>query len=769
MRPLAALCVSVLATTARADVLTGVVLDEAGMPAAGAKVTAAAIYQSPPFRSTTMADERGRFQIDLPLVKKPIHYELAIHWHTQGAEEYDAPDQNGKRVPLTGQKVSLLAIRLRTQGRLHGNLLRAEDDRPITGVQLFLDTGDVLTTDAKGSFELSGLSLHAHSLIPVAKGRVRPYVNFDTTLRPDAELELRLERAALIRGRILDEQDKPIAGAYLTRPASGTALTLNGWNELCRPDGLFEFGMAPGRVRFAFQANAPGYRADYLTWDIEAPTTGAPRIAHLSKETAPQSAANATNESDSERSSQPPTQLPRRTIEGIVSDEDGHPVKGTEVRWGASAWETAVKSDKTGGDGRYSLPGAPDSAGFLLAIADSFAPSIVPARAKQNRVDIKLSRGVKVHGVVRNTSGEPVPDVRIIATTTHLQDGLLIPIWFNERETKSDHRGEFQLTAVARGMTFDFLKDGYSELRGVQLGTGDAGNEIQLRDGGAIRGVVMDSAGKPVRNFNIRLTGPRQHENWEQICGFYAGFQWYGISFTRDDGVFVVSDVDADHWSRLIASSPKVGLAILDRVKSEPLDHLSAAEKLTIRLKPFAPMRVKVVDEASLGPIANASVALIEDRVDFTNGFNWGFDDNSAVRCQTDREGIVRFEEPAAEDGTIVVRAKGFARQRTSGAFDVPSRNIALVQAAELHGEVRLKGQLLAEGVVRLRSASNDSYAVALEDTKGRFDFDELPAGEYVLTVENKRGQAISSQKAKLESGKTQLIAVTVSNVSGSK
>lgn len=375
-----------------------------------------------------------------------------------------------------------------------------------------------------------------------------------------------------------------------------------------------------------------------------------------------------------------------------------------------------------------------------------------------------------MHGVVRNTSGDPVPDVQIIAATMHLQDGLLIPIWFHERETTSDKRGEFQLTAIARGMTFDFLKDGYTDLRGVQLESGDSGNKIQLTAGGAIRGLVVDSAGKPVRNLNIRLTGPRQHESWEQICGFYAGFQWYGISFTRDDGVFVISDVDADHWSRLIASSPTVGFAILDRVKSEPLDHLSAAEKLTIRLKPFAPMRVKVVDEATLQPVANASVALVEDRVDFASGFNWGYDDNSAVRGQTDREGIVRFDEPAAEDGTIVVRAKGYARQRTSGAFDVPSRNIVLVRAAELHGEVRFQGQLLADGVVRLRSSLNDSFGIALEDTKGRFDFDELPAGEYVLTVENNRGRAINySQKIKLESGKSQSIALTVSDVNGSK
>ena len=109
-------------------------------------------------------------------------------------------------------------MRLRPGGTLGSKLLRAEDDGPIAGsAQLFLDTGEILTTDQQGVFTVSGLPMKDHSLIPVAKGRVRQYVLFDTTLRTNAELELRLPRSALLKGRIIDEQGKTIPGAFLRR------------------------------------------------------------------------------------------------------------------------------------------------------------------------------------------------------------------------------------------------------------------------------------------------------------------------------------------------------------------------------------------------------------------------------------------------------------------------------------------------------------------------------------------------------------------------
>ena len=219
-------------------------------------------------------------------------------------------------------------MRLRPGGTLGSKLLRAEDDGPIAGsAQLFLDTGEILTTDQQGVFTVSGLPMKDHSLIPVAKGRVRQYVFFDTTLRNDAELELRLPRSALLKGRIIDEQGKTIPGAFLRRNSSGGDSTLNGWDEVCAADGSFEYGLSTQRLFYSLQAEAPGYRDQEVTTQVDNPETVVERTVRLHKEAAPafslaniaKTIASAKGGAKSETAA---AALPRRLVRGFVRNKE---------------------------------------------------------------------------------------------------------------------------------------------------------------------------------------------------------------------------------------------------------------------------------------------------------------------------------------------------------------------------------------------------------------------------------------------------------------
>ena len=256
----------------------------------------------------------------------------------------------------------------------------------------------------------------------------------------------------------------------------------------------------------------------------------------------------------------------------------------------------------------------------------------------------------------------------MIPVTHCLDTGVCNPIWFDERATETDDAGRFEIDAVpSAGVSFDILREGYSEQRDVTLKLDGAPNDIQLQTGGAIRGTVVDRDGKPVRNFKIRVMIPRGLERGEPGGGYYAGFDWYGISFTRDDGVFVLSGIGANSRMRLIVSSPGVGRAVLNRVKAQPLDQLSPPHDLTIELQPYTPLAVQAVDARSGQPIADALVTLLEDNADFSHGFNWGYHDLWGVRQRTDAQGWATFVEPACEDGTILVHAAGFARSASRG------------------------------------------------------------------------------------------------------
>ena len=385
--------------------MTGIVLQQNGKPAPGAKICVATVFHHPPLRTNVTADEHGAFRIELI---KERQYRLAVRWQTEGVDLTEGVDSKGEPVQLSGQKLPPQLVRLRPGGTLQGKLLRTEDDGPIVGARLFLDTGEILTTDQQGVFTVSGLPMKDHSLIPVVKGRVRQYVLFDTTLRTDAELELRLPRGARLKGRMTNEQGRPILGAYLRRLSSGNDLTVNGWDEACAADGSFEYsGLSTERLFYNLEASAPGYRDQSVTEDVDNPVTVVERTIRLRKESVPAFhlavAVNAIASAASAKSQTPATTLLRRTVRGLVRDENGHRIAGAQVRWTGDLWDSSVKPTTTNAEGKYRLPDVPTGQGVLLVIANSFAPQIVPVQAKQENLDVQLSRGTSVRGTVSGT------------------------------------------------------------------------------------------------------------------------------------------------------------------------------------------------------------------------------------------------------------------------------------------------------------------------------------------------------------------------------
>ncbi len=173
--------------------------------------------------------------------------------------------------------------------------------------------------------------------------------------------------------------------------------------------------------------------------------------------------------------------------------------------------------------------------------------------------------------------------------------------------------------------------------------------------------------------------------------------------------------------TRLIVTSPCVGLAIVDRASSEPLERLSQTINRTIRLKPFVSLSVRVVAARSKTPVVKGTAALVEDLPDFPQGFRWGYHDLWSERRPIDRAGIALFMEPACDDGTIIVRAPGYGRQRIPWKHGAREVTVAVEPEALIRGEVRFKGRRLVEGYARLTSAAKDTFAaIDLEETAGR-------------------------------------------------
>jgi len=752
----------------------GRVLTEEGAPAAGARITAAAVFHSPAVRIRATADEAGKFRVLLPKLENYKSYLLAVRWRDQGADVFEAIDASGQIAKIQGQRLPPTTVRLQRQGTLRGRLLQAEDDRPLANARLFLDTGEVLTTDESGGFEVAGLPMKDHSLIPVARGRVRQYVLFDTTNQPQAELELRLPRGATVRGHVLDEQGRPIPGAYLQRGSSGNSLTLNGWEELCQTDGSFEYsGLSPERLFYSLDAWAPGHSSSSVNVQVRsvdevseqqitltkepatnatpAPTTASARPIPDAVESPAQSAEGVADVSAAAS--------PRKTITGKVRDPDGQAVAGAKVRWGLVPEDQSVEDTTTDAEGNYSLANVPNREGAaVLVMAPGYAVQCAPLSPASNVTDVTLSRGVTVQGAVTNESGMPIAGVKVLPGVSGFEPGVIDRFWLTELETVTNDQGKFEIAgAPVVNATFDFLKPGYDEQRGVLLVPNVETNIVKLEAGGAAKGTVVDQHGAPVRNFNIRLTSPRNRRPNERLGGYSAGFNWYGASFTDPAGKFLMTEVRAGAPLRLVVSSPGVGRAIVERLLAAPLDELEKAESPTIRLEPFDPLKVHVVSAETGQPIAAARVGLMEDELRATGSFSWGHDDLWMTRTWTDADGRSVFAEPEAKDGTLIVTAPGYARQRVSWPGDAREIEVKLAPGCELSGTVVAEGKPLAEGYVSLRTAQNDGFSLSLFETRGTFQFDGLPAGECDLTISDANGQTVYERKVSLAPGKQSL------------
>jgi hypothetical protein len=609
-----------------------------------------------------------------------------------------------------------------------------------------MDNGEILQTDANGKFEAAGLSLKDHSLIPVAPGRARQYVIYDTSLRPEAELDIRLVSAGKLTGRVLDENNQPIPGAYAHRVGSGTTLTLNGWDEPCDAQGRYVLdGLPFERILWGIQAGAPGYEEEehprFVLRETE-PTREFTFRLKKSKAAAPAQG-----------------KLLRRDLAGIILSPTNQPVTDALVRWGATMYETTNRETRTDKDGRFSLLDVPDRAGFITVMADDYAPIFPTVPEKKRTLQVTLEKGDVARGVVKNKKGKLLPNVQVIPVLSSPDPSLGNPFWLSERTAQTDAQGRFELKALPTSeVHFDILCEGFTEQRNLSLQLSGAENTIELEGAGAIRGKVVDPDGKPVRDFRIRLQMPRESKPGDQSGGFYAGYDWYGASFTSSDGSFVLTGLGSGSWVRLSAMATGYGQAVNERVQAHPLDDLPPLKDLTMRLALPHSLRVRVMEEKGQNPIKDALVTLIDEEPGLDRTFSWGYHNLSGTRLRTDKDGWAVFPKLTFEEATVLAEHPGHARVRLGWRQKEKEFLVSLSAEAVVHGTVTVGNRSLKDYWVRLTSANEDQYS-AEADATGKFRIDQLPPGNYKLAITHENRQ-VAQQSLAVDSGETREIKV---------
>jgi hypothetical protein len=467
--------------------IEGTVKDgETGQPVAGVRVTAG---QSGGFpvdghpnagRVTATTDASGRFKLQ----------GLASGRHFVSASGRGHGSAARPNVTL-GSRVELLLF---PSGSVFGTVL-GPNGQPVPGATVGVNGrpfggGITEEADAKGGFEINGIWPGLYDVVARAPGMapaIAPEVGIDR--RSEIRLDLKLAPGTRVTGRLLDANERPIAGRVSVGDLAGQPV------PRVLADALKTEAGADGR--FALEAVPPGEHA-----------LGAVAAGHAAErvEVAVREGERVVDVGDVRLEV-------GNTIRGRVRAKAGPPIADAVVR------ATAGRSMMMGGvearseaDGSFVLAGVEPTVSSVTVEATGFALQEKTAEPGGEPLEFILDTAGTIQGAVVDEQSRPVESFRVAARSGRSEVmRFRMPV---STEVVSED-GRFTLSNVAPGtyvlsVTAPELASGtvadvkVAEGQAIDVGT------VKLTAGGLVRGTVVDATGAGVGGASVSIIPPPQ-------------------------------------------------------------------------------------------------------------------------------------------------------------------------------------------------------------------------------------------------------------------
>ena len=387
-------------------------------------------------------------------------------------------------------------------------------------------------------------------------------------------------------------------------------------------------------------------------------------------------------------------------IRGIL---DGIPV-GSLPRWGISA-SVAVTCVVVGLLSSVTVLRGPG--------ASTISERIISSKISHGELDVaRLPGGAGISGTVRDTSGVPVPGVRVTLVGVRTPDGGYERVR-NGPRTETDGEGRYVLTdlrtEVYRLLLFSERFGSYGELKNVASGRQDADVVLGLKSG--VSGRITDLLGIP-------LPGAQVCDRWchkPAVTADSSGY--YRLEGFRFDSIVVEAK---GYVTKRVEVRPEYGRVM---------------EGIDVRLEPGGVSISGVVQDAHGVSVIDAEVKIYSDpRSIGGNQFD------VVVREEGGRFWIEGLTDDPYD---LVVRARGFApayvSSVTGGGQDL---RIVLDEGGAIEGIVRARSseeagvQDLSGLLVEARHVTKSfPRSNARTDGEGRYRIGHLCPGTYRIRV----------------------------------
>ncbi|HEY7312793.1 MAG TPA: sigma-70 family RNA polymerase sigma factor [Gemmataceae bacterium] len=547
-----------------------------------------------------------------------------------------------------------------------------------------------------------------------------------------AEYVFRMERAVTAGGRIVDEQDKPIAGVRVQ-------VELKNNQKLAHGDGRTSFDRwlawgndavttdAEGRWRID---NVPDHPQVKLTLLVSHPDYVSVNYGRGEE----QKAAGITTEML--RKGTATLTLKRGVrVRGRVTDPTGKPIKDALVIYGDDSYIPWLPCKfPTDADGWYRLPALPPVETTLTVIATSWAPQLrkVNLRPGMPPQDFRMAAGKPIRLRIVDAAGKPVPKAYVS-----------ILGWKGSKSLRSNHNPnhpkvpdpKFPRRANADGIwEWTWAPDDAVKL---QISSeGFASRELEIA-GGAERTVVLGAdritgrvtdatTGKPIPAFTvIQLDVFRKDWFVAERNNAVAG----------QNGRLDFRPRRTDIPLRLRVEAP--GYRTQDGPEFRVGDDTSRTQDF--RLQPSAPV-AGVVRDANGQPVAKAEVLLATPTGEVQLS-SQGLDNNH--KTFTDAGGRFAFPDPGEPFLVVAQADAGFALAEFAGgqhdAGTLRLRPWASIRGRFREGGKPVRGATILLDLIRIDALDRPRiHTVMLQtvtDADGRFELSRVPPVPVIVGV----------------------------------
>jgi RNA polymerase sigma factor (sigma-70 family) len=604
-------------------------------------------------------------------------------------------------------------------------------------------TARVAIPDLAGSWYLNVKASRA-GLVPL----VISWSRSSQSPAPPERFRFRMEKAVTIGGRVLDQDQKLIAGATVVisvrkhYPDSDQKANVFFVSTKTDADGRWSFSNVPGQ--------------------LDSVAVGAYHPLYLTERTYFRMDESLSLSALRDRS----TVLRLREgtrIDGTVIAPDGRPVAGAAVLYGAEDSQAAnsIPAVKTDLQGRFTLGIEPGAISVLTARHDGFGPALQTIRVgnEPQRITLTLQSPHALTGRVVDGAGRPIPRASLSVRSWRGLESL-------EKEVTTDADGRFTWKdAPGDEVRVDVYAKGYVRRHEVPVAPGGP-NRIVMATPTTIKGTVVDAeTGQPIPRFSLvhgtvwnvgeGLIWQRNGRADEEATKAPGSFQWTFIEQVHQLIVRVVAEGYRPADSGLFAQD-------------------GSLREFTFRLTKADPIRGSVLDpNGSHAHQGSVYLVPVGDGLELRNGDVPTYWRKEQIHAQVSPGGLFTLP-PQKEDWLLVALSDaGFAMVHRR---DLPAGHILHLQSwARVFGIVRIGTKPAANLLLRLQPQDADLPLDEDEprvyhqfefttDSEGRFQLPRVVPGHYdfVRVVPNgvRRAFPVSMASLDVDAGRSYHLAI---------